>query len=81
MITATYCRCGAMFQIDLQIFQAGKWLDAMRLALEKPELSDAERLRALPDLLAASGLPAATFRSPGVHLQRLDPSLATWGLL
>lgn len=42
---------------------------------------DAARLRALPDLLAASGLPTATWRSPGVHLQRLDQSLTRWGLL
>jgi hypothetical protein len=27
-----------MFQIDLQIFQAGEWRDAMRLTFEAPEL-------------------------------------------
>lgn len=41
---------------------------------------DAERLRALPDLLDAGGLPAATMNHPGVHLRHLDRRLQEWGL-
>ncbi|MGC5701756.1 HipA domain-containing protein [Pseudomonas sp. NFXW11] len=41
---------------------------------------DAERLRALPDLLSASGLPAVTLNHPRIHLRDLDQCLKEWGL-
>ncbi|MCP1481843.1 serine/threonine-protein kinase HipA [Pseudomonas chlororaphis] len=41
---------------------------------------DAERLRALPDLLHASGLPDATLNHPRIHLRHLDRRLQEWGL-
>ncbi len=51
-----------------------------------PELSferlrhDAEHLRALPDILAASGLPTATLNHPSIPLGKLDLRLKQWGL-
>ncbi|WP_439863665.1 HipA domain-containing protein [Pseudomonas antarctica] len=41
---------------------------------------DAEQLRALPDILVASGLPTATFNHPGIPLGKLDLRLKQWGL-
>jgi len=41
---------------------------------------DAEQLRALPDLLSASGLPDATLNHPRIHLRHLDRRLQEWGL-
>lgn len=42
--------------------------------------ADAERLKALPDLLHDSGLPAATFEHPAIALAKLDQRMAGWGL-
>lgn len=42
--------------------------------------ADAEQLRALPDLLSASGLPEATLNHPRIHLRHLDRRLQEWGL-
>ncbi|WP_047338162.1 type II toxin-antitoxin system HipA family toxin [Pseudomonas protegens] len=41
---------------------------------------DAERLRALPDLLSAGGLPEATLNHPRIYLRDLDRRLQEWGL-
>jgi len=41
---------------------------------------DAQRLSALPDILADSGLPARTMNHPGVHLKNLQQRLNEWGL-
>ncbi|AKA21520.1 toxin HipA [Pseudomonas chlororaphis] len=41
---------------------------------------DAEHLRALPDLLSASGLPEVTLNHPRIHLRHLDRRLQEWGL-
>lgn len=41
---------------------------------------DAERLRALPDLLSAGGLPEATLNHPRIYLRDLDRRLLEWGL-
>ncbi|AZF02744.1 hypothetical protein C4J95_5330 [Pseudomonas orientalis] len=40
----------------------------------------AEQLRALPDLLVASGLPAVTLNHPSIPLGKLDLRLKQWGL-
>ncbi|HWH86384.1 MAG TPA: HipA domain-containing protein [Pseudomonas sp.] len=42
--------------------------------------ADARRLAALPDILAASGLPARTMNHPGVHLKHLEKRLKEWDL-
>jgi serine/threonine-protein kinase HipA len=42
--------------------------------------ADAERLRALPDLLTEMGLPQKTFSHPRIRLGRLDTTLREWGL-
>ena len=42
--------------------------------------ADAEHLRALPDLLVASGLPAVTLNHPAIALGKLDQRLKQWGL-
>ena len=41
---------------------------------------EAQRLRALPDILVASGLPEVTLNHPRVALRDLDRRLAEWGL-
>ncbi|AZF45208.1 hypothetical protein C4J87_5097 [Pseudomonas sp. R1-43-08] len=41
---------------------------------------DAERLRALPDLLLDSGLPETTWSHPRIALRSLDQHLIKWGL-
>lgn len=41
---------------------------------------DAEHLRALPDLLVTSGLPAVTLNHPSIPLGKLDLRLKQWGL-
>lgn len=41
---------------------------------------DAQKLRALPDILRDSGLPDATFNHPAITLGKLDQRLTTWGL-
>lgn len=41
---------------------------------------EAERLRALPDILVSSGLPAATLNHPAIALGKLDLRLKQWGL-
>ncbi|MET4712968.1 serine/threonine-protein kinase HipA [Pseudomonas sp. PvP125] len=41
---------------------------------------DAEQLRALPDMLAAGGLPAVTLNHPSIPLGKLDLRLKQWGL-
>ncbi|WP_434598515.1 HipA domain-containing protein [Pseudomonas sp. R4-83] len=41
---------------------------------------EAQRLSALPDILADSGLPARTMNHPGVHLKNLQQRLNDWGL-
>ncbi|UXV19733.1 HipA domain-containing protein [Pseudomonas fluorescens] len=41
---------------------------------------DAEHLRALPDFLVASGLPAVTLNHPSIPLGKLDLRLKQWGL-
>ena len=41
---------------------------------------DAEHLRALPDILVASGLPEVTLNHPQIGLRDLDQRLKTWGL-
>lgn len=52
----------------------------------QPELAferlraDAERLRALPDLLRAGGLPEVTMSHPQIALKNLDQRLREWGL-
>lgn len=43
--------------------------------------TDAQRCRALPDLLSDIGLPQATFNHPRIALNRLDATLKNWGLL
>ncbi len=40
----------------------------------------AQQLRALPDILAASGLPAVTLNHPSIPLGKLDLRLKQWGL-
>lgn len=42
--------------------------------------ADAEQLRALPDVLSASGLPDVTMNHPQIALKNLDQCLRTWGL-
>ncbi|MCF6761325.1 type II toxin-antitoxin system HipA family toxin [Pseudomonas fragi] len=42
--------------------------------------SDAEQLRALPDLLRAEGLPEMTMNHPQIALKNLDQRLREWGL-
>ena len=42
--------------------------------------ADANHLRALPDILTASGLPDATMNHPGVALRHLEQRLSSWGL-
>ena len=42
--------------------------------------ADARRLAALPDILAASGLPARTMNHPSVHLKNLEQRLKEWDL-
>ncbi|WP_300729904.1 HipA domain-containing protein [Pseudomonas sp.] len=42
--------------------------------------ADAEQLRALPDVLSASGLPDVTMNHPQIALKNLDQRLRTWGL-
>ena len=42
--------------------------------------ADAEQLRALPDLLSASGLPDITMNHPQIALKHLDKRLQEWGL-
>lgn len=41
---------------------------------------DAQKLRALPDILRDSGLPDTTFNHPAITLGKLDQRLTTWGL-
>ncbi|WDU62325.1 HipA domain-containing protein [Pseudomonas poae] len=41
---------------------------------------DAEHLRALPDILVASGLPEVTLNHPRIALRDLDQRLRSWGL-
>lgn len=41
---------------------------------------DAEHLRALPDILVASGLPEVTLNHPLIGLRDLDQRLKNWGL-
>ncbi|SDV08957.1 serine/threonine-protein kinase HipA [Pseudomonas mucidolens] len=41
---------------------------------------DAERLRALPDILLTGGLPEVTWRHPRIALRHLDQRLTDWGL-
>ncbi|WP_124388823.1 HipA domain-containing protein [Pseudomonas sp. R5-89-07] len=41
---------------------------------------DAERLRALPDMLVSSGLPSVTLNHPSIPLGKLDLRLKQWGL-
>jgi len=41
---------------------------------------EAQRLSALPDILADSGLPARTMNHPGVQLKNLQQRLNDWGL-
>lgn len=41
---------------------------------------DAERLRALPDILLAGGLPEVTWNHPRIALRHLDQRLIDWGL-
>lgn len=43
--------------------------------------ADAQRFRALPDLLNEMGLPQKTFNHPRIALARLDATLKGWGLL
>ena len=49
------------------------------MALERLR-ADAEQLRALPDLLSASGLPDITMNHPQIALKHLDKRLQEWGL-
>lgn len=42
--------------------------------------SNAEQLRALPDLLRAAGLPEMTMNHPHIALKNLDQRLREWGL-
>ncbi len=42
--------------------------------------ADADHLRALPDILVASGLPAVTLNHPAIALGKLDQRLTQWGL-
>jgi len=42
--------------------------------------ADANHLRALPDILTASGLPDATMNHPGIALRHLEQRLSSWGL-
>ncbi|MNZ55611.1 putative DNA-binding transcriptional regulator [compost metagenome] len=41
---------------------------------------DADHLRALPDILAASGLPDVTLNHPSIALKNLEQRLKSWGL-
>jgi serine/threonine-protein kinase HipA len=41
---------------------------------------DADRLLALPDILAASGLPDVTMNHPSIALKNLEQRLKNWGL-
>lgn len=41
---------------------------------------DAEKIRALPDILNDLGLPELTMKHPGVHLMNLEQRLKDWGL-
>lgn len=42
--------------------------------------TDAQRLRALPDILVDSGLPKVTLNHPSIALRNLDQRLRSWGL-
>lgn len=42
--------------------------------------TDADRLRALPDLLNEMGLPQKTLNHPRIRLGQLDATLKGWGL-
>ena len=55
------------------------WGDPERLFQELRE--DAERLRALPDLLHERALPPEVFDHPRIALGRLDERLRRWELL
>ncbi|MBC3268607.1 HipA domain-containing protein [Pseudomonas sp. SWRI81] len=56
----------------LAVLDASELFDELR--------ADARRLAALPDILAASGLPARTMNHPGIHLKNLEQRLKEWDL-
>jgi serine/threonine-protein kinase HipA len=73
---------------ELEVAGEVKWrevCDALA-EIEAPQIlyerlrDDASRFLALPDILAAAGLPDATMNHPGIALRNLEQRLKNWGL-
>jgi serine/threonine-protein kinase HipA len=68
-------------QVDWQAAcrSLAQWADAQ--VLFEGLRNDAQRLRALPDVLSRLNLPQQTFNHPRVYLRDLDNTLQRWGLI